>query len=46
MGFVPVKLPLLKRKEAAHLLFQVFKSYNLNTINRNFTTLPGWRTAL
>ena len=42
---VPVKLTPLKRYQAAHLLFGLFRLYNLNVTKRKYTILTGWRAA-
>jgi hypothetical protein len=45
LDLVPVKLIPLKRHQAAHLLFGLFRLYNLNPEKREYTILTGWRAA-
>ena len=45
LDLVPVKLVPLRRYQAAHLLFGLFRLYNLNVTKREYTILTGWRAA-
>jgi len=44
-GFLPLKSFLLSRADAAHILFCIFKSLDLNIIKRPIKTLSGWEAA-
>ncbi|AEA33933.1 hypothetical protein [Hippea maritima] len=43
VGFLPVKSFSLSRADAAHILFCIFKSLDLNIIGRPIKLLKGWR---
>ncbi|AEA33191.1 hypothetical protein [Hippea maritima] len=43
VGFLPVKSFSFSRADAAHILFCIFKSLDLNIIGRPIKLLKGWR---
>ena len=43
VGFLPLKSFSFSRADAAHILFCIFKSLDLNIIKRPIKTLKGWR---
>ncbi len=42
-GFLPIKSFSFSRADAAHILFCIFKSLNLDILKRPIQTLKGWR---
>lgn len=42
-GFLPIKSFSFSRADAAHILFCIFKSLDLDILKRPIQTLKGWR---